>query len=129
MKKPLAIPFENWRSRWVISGRGTMIHRLAKMRWEDDDPEEMIYGVGEAICGKTGSFRMPGIFTRMGGKRCPQCCKAMNIPNGNGHPYNEKPALLEPGDAEAIAALPPVNAEAVVASMLNKSKQAANETK
>jgi hypothetical protein len=56
----------------------------------------MIEGRGKTICGIEGDLVMPGIFSRMGLPRCPECCKLMNIPEGNGNPYNMD--ILEEGD-------------------------------
>ena len=82
---PLPIDADNWRSRWLVAQRWNALHRIAEIVWEDG---EMIVGEGVTVCGRRARFSMPGIFSRMGLKRCPQCCKALGIPAGNGAPFN-----------------------------------------
>lgn len=93
MKPLLPIPQDNWRSRWLVLPRWGVLHRVASIDWRDD---EMICGDGETICGRRGHLHMPGVFSRMEGARCPKCCKATEIPEGYGSPFNE--GILEPGD-------------------------------
>jgi hypothetical protein len=99
MHKPLPIPQENWRSRWLVLPRWGALHRVAEIAWDDDDPGEMIAGSGLTVCGKRGRLVMPGVLSRMGLTRCPKCCKAMGIPNGRGCPGND--GILEPDDVAA----------------------------
>lgn len=91
---PLHIPQDHWRSRWLLVPNGSVLHRVASIEWEH--PDEMIAGKGTTVCGLSRRLHMPGIFSRMGLKRCPACCLAMGIPEGEGAPYND--GLLEPGD-------------------------------
>jgi hypothetical protein len=91
---PLPIPQDDWRRRWMVFPRWRNLHRVAEIAWSDE--EDMISGEGATVCGRRGSLAIPGIFSRMGLKRCPQCCRAMGIPQGNGSPYNAD--ILEPGD-------------------------------
>lgn len=91
---PLPISQDRWRSRWLVLPRWGVLHRVAAITW--DEPDEMICGYGQTVCGRNGFLRMPGIFSRMGLKRCPRCCKAMGIPQGDGAPFNE--GILERGD-------------------------------
>lgn len=93
-KTPLPIPQDDWRSRWLVLPRWGVIHRVAAIEWED--PEDMISGTGTTVCGRTGRLRMPGIFSRMGLKRCPKCCTILGIPQGGGNPYNEH--IYDTGD-------------------------------
>jgi hypothetical protein len=98
LSQPLPIPRDHWRSRWLHLGNGRIIHRVASIVW-DDNPgpnDSWIEGSGKTLCGKTGHLRMPGLFSRMGAPRCKRCCIAMNIPQGDGAPFNAN--LLEPGD-------------------------------
>lgn len=84
--KPLRLARNNWRSRWLQADRGTLLHRIAEIEWEGCDK---ISGPGVAVCGTTSHwFSMPGIFSRIGAKRCPKCCEALGIPEGHGAPYN-----------------------------------------
>lgn len=91
------IPMPDWRSRWLTLGRGRMLHRVSSIKWGEDFPEQMISGEGTTVCGRSGYMHMAGIFSRMGLKRCPVCCEAMGIANGNGCPENQD--IYEPGDA------------------------------
>lgn len=84
---PLAIPDDEWRSRWLqFNPRGRRLHRVAEIVWWDG---EMIRGDGVAVCGQRGFMAMPGIFSRMDAQRCPRCCRALGIPNGYGAPANQ----------------------------------------
>lgn len=86
MGEPLKLSRKNWRSRWLQTARGTSLHRVSAIKWED--PPDRISGEGETVCGKRGWLSMPGIFSRMGATRCRQCCKALGIPQGAGAPFN-----------------------------------------
>lgn len=89
MRDPLPLPADNWRSRWLQVGAGESLHRVASITWEDG--QEMIAGEGTAVCGAQGRMTMPGIFSRMGARRCPLCCDAIPIPRGVGAPWNHAP--------------------------------------
>jgi len=96
-RKPLPLGSDNWRSRWLMFWRDSaVLHRIAVMEWGEDYPEQMINGGGTTLCGKSGRLHMPGIFSRMGRKRCAKCCRLMGIPEGEGNPYNE--GIYEAGD-------------------------------
>lgn len=98
--KPLFWQRDDWRSRWLILEQGEVLHRVARL---DVDPtewrEEITDGPGLAVCGQEGAFGIPGIFSRMGTKRCTRCCRALGIPNGDGAPGNAKD-FEEPGCEE-----------------------------
>ena len=83
---PLALDNNNWRSRWLAAGEWDALHRISSIEW--NEPDEMISGSGIAVCGRQRQFHMPGIFSRMGLKRCPDCCVALGIPEGEGAPFN-----------------------------------------
>lgn len=93
MPPPLPLTQDHWRSRWLVLPRWRNLHRVAEIAWADG---EMIYGQGTTVCGKKGRLAMPGIFARLGLKRCRSCCRSLGIPHGDGAPFNE--GLLEPGD-------------------------------
>jgi hypothetical protein len=59
---------------------------VSSITWEDDDA---IAGHGATACGRFARLQMPGIFSRMGLKRCTACCKVVGIPPGDGAPFNE----------------------------------------
>jgi hypothetical protein len=90
---PLPIPQDDWPSRWLVLPSWRVLHRVAEIEWEDG---EMIVGEGVTVCGRRGRLRMPGVFSRIGLKRCTKCCRALGIPQGEGHPYNE--GVYEDGD-------------------------------
>lgn len=108
----LKIDQDNWRSRWLHTDGSDFIHRVAEATWGRlpllDDPSdvfepngldgEMIEAMGTTLCGLSGRLVMPGIFSRMGAIRCPECCKKMGIAEGKGNPFNE--GILEPGDVK-----------------------------
>lgn len=87
------LPFtakDQWRSRWVHVGGGRVIHRVQALEcspeeW-DDNP---LYQDGKTVCGREGKIAMPGILSRMHAPRCKACCKAIDIPQGAGAPFNE----------------------------------------
>ena len=83
---PLLLDADNWRSRWLVDRRWNALHRIASIEWEE--PDEMIAGEGISVCGRQRRFFMPGIFSRMGLKRCAECCKLLGIPRGDGAPFN-----------------------------------------
>ncbi len=86
----------DWRSRWVNTlGRGTKIHRLAKLTSSRKAWREYPSGRGETVCGIVGMVWMPGFLSRLAAARCPKCCKLVGIPTGNGAPYND-PTLFPP---------------------------------
>jgi len=58
---------------------------VSEIEWEDED---MIGGLGVTVCGRKGYLTMPGIFSRLGLKRCEHCCRIVGIPQGDGSPYN-----------------------------------------
>lgn len=84
--QPLPLSDDDWRRRWLVTGRWYALHRIAEIEWRT---AERLGGRGTAICGRKGNWQMPGIFSRMGLKRCPNCCKLLAIPPGDGAPFNE----------------------------------------
>lgn len=61
-----------------------------------DDWEEGIenYGVNHgsvsALCGRSGDWSIPGVFSRMSVPRCARCCKLSRFPRGDGSPKNDQ---------------------------------------
>lgn len=72
-----------WRRLHAIPG--TAISREA-MRDSIDENEPL---PARAACGLRRGWRMPGLFSRLGLRRCTPCCLALAIPLGNGTPANE----------------------------------------
>lgn len=82
---PLALPDDNWRSRWLQFLSGDTMHRVSSIEWMDG---EMVRGNGSTVCGRDGFLMMPSIFSRMGAPRCAKCCKTLGIIGGAGAPHN-----------------------------------------
>ena len=89
-------PMENQYQRWMYrSGpRGsTLLHRIARIEWGDEAWHG--YGLAVTACGREGEYLIPGIFSRMGAKRCVRCCRAVGIPAGVGVPFNDMALTVE----------------------------------
>ncbi len=94
---------------WWVTDSGTVLHAA-----EVDVGNSEVYGPGTTMCGRQCSFlAIPGMFSRMGARRCTRCCQKMGYPLGFGSPKNDpacrpfverrlKPApVLETTDAPA----------------------------
>lgn len=75
-----------WRFRWCLMEPGHALHRVVGGR----HVRKRFVGIvgGRTLCGKRGEFYMPGMFSRMGERRCAQCCRVAGIPWGYGAPFN-----------------------------------------
>lgn len=74
---------------WVCSHGGDVIHAPGR---ETDDDEWWDGGRENfpTACGRTLKWAsIPGLFTRMGSKRCDRCCDALGYPRGVGSPKND----------------------------------------
>jgi hypothetical protein len=83
-RQPLEL--SNWRDRWLVLPSGRALHRISEIA--PDDPDDIVNGEGVAVCGARGYFMVPGLFSRMGLKRCDHCCDHLAIPRGAGAPFN-----------------------------------------
>jgi hypothetical protein len=83
---PLELGEDHWRSRWLVTNKWDVLHRISTIEWEED---ELISGSGISVCGIKDNFSMPGILSRMGLRRCPKCCALLEIPVGEGAPFNQ----------------------------------------
>jgi hypothetical protein len=98
---PRTLPFRPrklWHWRWlqVVASRSSVLHRLVtRTAWDREGDSGIVGASGLAACGIAGAFGMPGIFSRMGAKRCPACCDAVGVPRGSGAPFNGD--VREPG--------------------------------
>lgn len=72
---------------WMVLPSWRVLHRISSITPDDID-DGLPNGQGEAVCGATGHFMVPGIFSRMGLRRCSRCCDQLGIPRGNGNTYN-----------------------------------------
>lgn len=78
---------DDWRMRWMHVGRrGLLLHRVAK---GSSGRSKTVFQHGVAVCGLRGIMEMPGIFSRMGARRCKNCCRILGVPQGDGAPYND----------------------------------------
>lgn len=87
-----------WRWRWMqgYEKDAGYLHRIKSFRAGGThaacDREDMfVRGVKGAttVCGLRGTFLMPGLFSRMGAKRCKECCEKLGVPQGRGAPFND----------------------------------------
>jgi hypothetical protein len=78
-----------WRLRWLVT-RGGAWNRLHRVTGGKYTEEYLPVGIenGKSLCGITGDFAMPGIFSRMVLRRCAHCCRIAGIPQGSGAPFN-----------------------------------------
>lgn len=79
---------QSWHSRWLVLPSWRVLHRISEIEWSD--PDDAIEGVGTAVCGAHGRFCIPGLFSRLGLRRCSKCCDALDIPRGDGAPFNSE---------------------------------------
>jgi hypothetical protein len=79
---------QGWRYRWCVTrgGNWNRLHRVVS----GVTVNKNYVGVKKAktLCGLTGEFQMPGIFSRMGLRRCANCCRIAGLPTGKGAPAN-----------------------------------------
>lgn len=73
-----------WWKRWVyLLDNEDVLHRVKAVTWEG-----WSNGSGELACGAAGPVWAPGFISRTQAPRCPMCCKAAGVPEGNGNPHN-----------------------------------------
>ena len=70
---------------WVVTREGLRLHAIESL---SNDADEDWFGVGRTVCGLSGEFYIPGIFTRMGADRCVRCCDKLGFPRGKQSPKN-----------------------------------------
>ncbi len=73
---------------WVVAptGRG-VLHHIAES--EPDEDEWRFDNVVTSCDRKMTAAYIPGLFTRMGAKRCDRCCDRVGYPRGIGSPKND----------------------------------------
>lgn len=54
--------------------------------WDDWDGDPVD---STALCGVGFRQTIPGLFSRMGARRCPDCCDRLGYPHGVGSPKND----------------------------------------
>ncbi|WP_228916822.1 hypothetical protein [Streptomyces sp. DH20] len=84
---------ENHRHWWLVSGKWRRLHAVPAAAIS---PEQMRTAVDDArllparpACGMRRRWTMPGLFSRLGRRRCTPCCQALGIEPGYGTPANE----------------------------------------
>lgn len=84
---------ENGHCWWLVSGKERRLHAIRgheltaeRVRAAIDDCRPI--GI-RAVCGLRRRWWMPGLFSRLGRRRCTPCCRALDIPPGYGTPTNE----------------------------------------
>jgi hypothetical protein len=84
---------ENAGCWWLVCGKWRRLHAVAgqhitaeQMRDAIDDNQAI---PARAACGLHRPWWMPGLFSRLGRRRCVPCCVALGIPPGYGTPANE----------------------------------------
>ena len=88
---PIAENADHW---WLVSGKWRRLHGIPAAAIT---PEEMRNAIDDgrllparAACGmRRRSWAMPGLFSRLGRRRCTPCCHALGIDPGYGTPANE----------------------------------------
>jgi hypothetical protein len=79
---------------WVYTGPPFMeLHAMPPAVVDPDNTgavEEFRDGGAWAavVCSATGTWRWPGVFSRLSLPRCRGCCHQLGIPHGNGTPDN-----------------------------------------
>ena len=79
----------DWVLRWRTKTKvDQVLHHLAATDepWDETDTQ----GTGVTSCGLTGYVAIPGLGDRMGGPRCPDCCRVVGYPEGKGSPKNDE---------------------------------------
>ncbi|MHB9862159.1 hypothetical protein [Streptomyces sp. YIM S03343] len=88
---PIPENSEHW---WLVCGKWRRLHAIPgplispeQMRDSIDDVQPV---PARAACGIRRRWWMPGLFSRLGRRRCTPCCHALSIPTGYGTPANEQ---------------------------------------
>ena len=97
-----ADPYGLW-PLWVYTTFGYRLHVVARLDPSDEKlppdleselaeewAKDWSYTTARTLCGKEATVTRPGVFSRLGMPRCVRCCKLLGIPDGNGHPRNDK---------------------------------------
>lgn len=85
---------ENSGRWWLVSGKWRRLHAIpgaAVSAEQMRDAIDTCEGVrARAACGLKRHWDMPGLFSRLGRRRCVPCCRAIGIEPGYGTPANEQ---------------------------------------
>jgi hypothetical protein len=84
---------ENGHCWWLVAGKERRLHAI---RGHDLPAETMRAAIDDvrpvparAVCGLRRRWWMPGLYSRLGRRRCMPCCRALVFPPGYGTPVNE----------------------------------------
>lgn len=84
---------ENADAWWLCCGKWRALHAIPgtaiSRQSMEDGIDENLPVPARAACGLRRGWRMPGLFSRLGLRRCTPCCHALGIPAGHGTPANE----------------------------------------
>ncbi|MGW7359434.1 hypothetical protein ACWGI0_23070 [Streptomyces sp. NPDC054802] len=84
---------ENAGHWWLVCGKWRRLHGIPgetltkEQLWDAIDVGERL--AARAACGLRRRWDLPGLFSRLGRRRCVPCCRALGIPPGYGTPANE----------------------------------------
>jgi hypothetical protein len=87
---------ENSGHWWLCCGKWRRLHAIHAIHGVADSSEAMREAIDDnepirarAACGLRRGWWMPGLFSRLGCRRCTACCTVLGIPPGHGTPANE----------------------------------------
>ena len=72
---------------WAVTVSGDRLHHVAEIDEENESAIVSVHGV--TSCGIRGVLYVPGLFTRMGARRCSRCSDKLGWPRGVGSPKND----------------------------------------
>lgn len=81
---------------WLVSTTWDRLHYVPCVTfetwdgwWDSPNVPSWFASTVTAVCGQTFRADLPGMFSRMGCKRCWHCCRALGLPQGKGAPVND----------------------------------------
>lgn len=85
---------ENAGHWWLVCGRWHRLHAIPGTVLTADEMRNAVDDCrlipARAACRLPRRWQMPGIFSRLGLRRCTACCRALGIPAGYGTPANDQ---------------------------------------
>ena len=93
LREPMRMP---WKQAWKVLESWRCLHRVAvvvEVLHADEYDGDAVHVAGTACCGAHGHFAMPGLFSRMGLRRCAHCSRIAGVdPSLPGIPGNGEPS-------------------------------------
>jgi hypothetical protein len=75
---------------WVYTYQGTVLHHATFTPEAEREMDDYATAIGSLDCGRgERQVWIPGMFSRMGMKRCDRCCVVNGLPKGIGSPKND----------------------------------------